>query len=94
MAKIELIVRGSGDSLPAGKVGKKEEGNTEDSLVQGGLLFRAGDAVDLAEKIEILLIDKELYNRKVGEGKELVKRYEWEEINKQTEGFYQRLLSD
>ena len=73
---------------------KREEGNTKDSLVQGGLLFKAGDAADLAEKIEILLLDKKLYNQKAGEGRELAKRYEWEKINKQTEEFYQRLLSD
>ena len=90
----EILQKEEGKSLPAGKVGKKEEGNTEDSLVQGGLLFRAGDAADLAEKIEILLLDKKLYNQKAGEGRELAKRYEWEKINKQTEEFYQRLLSD
>ncbi|KKU06086.1 MAG: Glycosyl transferase group 1 [Candidatus Magasanikbacteria bacterium GW2011_GWA2_45_39] len=73
---------------------KREEGNTKDSLVQGGLLFKAGDAADLAEKIELLLTDRKLYNQKVGEGRELAKRYEWERVNNQTEEFYQRLLSD
>ena len=66
----------------------------EEGPISGGLLFRAGDAVDLAEKIEILLLDKKLYNQKASEGRELAKRYDWEKINKQTEEFYQRLLSD
>lgn len=69
-------------------------GEASDKLqIEGGLLFRAGDYVDLAEKIETLLIDKKLYNQKVSEGKELVKRYEWEKVNTQTERFYQHLLS-
>src|SRR3989339_694870 len=42
----------------------------EEGPISGGLLFRAGDAVDLAEKIEILLLDKKLYNQKAGEGRE------------------------
>jgi glycosyltransferase involved in cell wall biosynthesis len=61
--------------------------------VRGGLLFNPEDPVDLAEKIETLLIDKKLYNQKVSEGKELVKQYDLEKVNKQTERFYQHLLS-
>lgn len=64
------------------------------SKAEGGSLFKSGDAADLAEKIEILLTDKKLYNRKVSEGRELVKKYGWEKVNEQTEEFYQSLLSD
>ena len=73
---------------------KKEEGNIEEGLVQGGLLFKAGDAVDLAEKIETLLVNRKLYNQKVSEAYELVRKYDWEKVNRQTEEFYQHLLSN
>ena len=53
--------------------------------VKGGLLFRLGNYVDLAEKIEILLTDNKLYDRKVKEGFELVKRYDWDKVNKEYE---------
>lgn len=61
---------------------------------KGGLLFVAGDYVDLTEKIEMLLTDKKLYNQKAKEGKELIKKYDWEKVNRETEEFYQRLLSN
>ena len=54
-------------------------------LVSGGLLYDLGDYVDLAEKIEILLTDNKLYDRKVKEGFELVKRYDWDKVNKEYE---------
>ncbi len=72
----------------------KKQKTKNKKQVAGGLLFMAGDAADLAEKIEILLTDKKLYNQKVSEGMELVKKYDWEKVNRQTEEFYQRLLSD
>ena len=53
--------------------------------VKGGLLFNLGDYVDLADKIEILLTDNKLYDRKVKEGFELVKRYDWDKVNKEYE---------
>jgi glycosyltransferase involved in cell wall biosynthesis len=59
--------------------------------VKGGLLFNLGDYVDLAEKIETLLTDKKLYSRKVKEGLELIKKYNWDEINKKTEDYYQNI---
>lgn len=71
----------------------RSKGSGGKSMVMGGLLFHPGDAVDLAENIEALLTNKKLYNQKVSEGKELVKHYEWKKVNKQTETFYQRLLS-
>lgn len=58
--------------------------------VKGGLLFNLEDYVDLAEKLADLLTDKELYGRKVKEGLELVKRYDWDKVNKE----YEYLLSN
>jgi len=58
--------------------------------VKGGLLFSFGDYVDLAEKIENLLTDKKLYDRKVKECLELVKEYDWDKVNKE----YEHLLSN
>lgn len=60
---------------------------------RGGLLYEPGDYVSLAQCIEKLLENKNLYNQKVREGEELVKRYDWDVVNKETESFYQRLLS-
>lgn len=59
----------------------------------GGLLYCPGDYVALACCIEKLLGDRKLYNQKTLEGKKLVKQYDWNVINKQTEGVYQYLLS-
>ncbi len=53
--------------------------------VKGGLLFNLGDYVDLAEKIEQLLTDRELYDRKIKEGLELAKKYDWDKVNKEYE---------
>ncbi|MBI5357016.1 glycosyltransferase family 4 protein [Candidatus Collierbacteria bacterium] len=58
--------------------------------IEGGLLFNLGDYVDLAEKIEQLLINHELYDKKVKEGLELVKKYDWDRVNKE----YEHLLSN
>ena len=53
--------------------------------VKGGLLFNLGDYVDLAEKIEELLTDNKLYERKVKEGLELVRKFDWDKVNKEYE---------
>jgi glycosyltransferase involved in cell wall biosynthesis len=53
--------------------------------VSGGLLYDLGDYVDLAEKIEDLLTDKKLYDRKVKDGIELVKKYDWDKVNNEYE---------
>jgi len=57
---------------------------------QGGLLYKLGDYVDLSEKLEELLTNQKLYNRKVKEGFELVKKYDWDKVNKE----YEHLLSN
>lgn len=67
--------------------------STHQQLIFGGLLYKAGDYVDLAEKIYELLTDHKLYNQKTQEGKELVHQYDWEKVNKETEKFYEHLLS-
>ena len=57
---------------------------------QGGLLYKLGDYVDLSEKLEELLTNQKLYNRKVKEGFELVKKYDWDKVNNE----YEHLLSN
>jgi len=98
LVTIEALAAGTpvvNADIPINKEILNKQQATRDKLqVLGGLLFRVGDAADLAEKIEILLLDKKLYNQKVSEGEELVKKYEWQKVNRQTEEFYQHLLSD
>jgi len=55
----------------------------------GGLLFRKGDAEDLAQKILSLLRNEDLYNKSLKQGPELAKKYDWEKIAQQTEIFYE-----
>ncbi|MBI2309864.1 glycosyltransferase family 4 protein [Candidatus Collierbacteria bacterium] len=52
---------------------------------KGGLLYELGDYVDLSEKLEELLTDQKLYDRKAEEGLELVKKYDWDKVNKKYE---------
>lgn len=61
---------------------------------KGGLLFKLGDAKDLADKLEMLLTDKNLYHAKQKEGGQLVKNYLWEDIAKKTQKVYQGLLKN
>jgi len=68
----------------------KQQTTNDKRQIEGGLLFSLGDYVDLAEKIEDLLTNKEFYNRKVKEGFELVKKYDWDKVNKE----YEHLLSN
>lgn len=58
----------------------------------GGLLFRKGDARELAQKILSLLRDKRLYNKSLKDGLELSEKYDWERIAKQTERFYEQIV--
>lgn len=60
---------------------------------QGGLLFPKGDYVELAHAITRLLSDRTLYEQKSREAKELIKQYRWDSVNRQTEEFYEHLLS-
>lgn len=59
---------------------------------RGGLLFRVGDPKDLAAKIQELLVDKLLYQKKVKEAAQLAKIYQWSQIVKETESVYKSLL--
>lgn len=60
---------------------------------QGGLLFPKGDYVELAHAITRLLSDHTLYEQKVREAKALAQQYRWDDVNRQTEEFYEHLLS-
>ena len=59
---------------------------------KGGLLFKAEDYKDLAEKIMKLLKDKKLYEKKVKEASTLVKKYDWDLITKEIEKVYDGLV--
>ena len=63
----------------------KRQTTNDKRQIAGGLLFSLGDYVDLAEKVEDLLTDQKLYDRKVKEGLELVKKYDWDKVNKEYE---------
>lgn len=56
---------------------------------QGGLIFKQKDYKDLANKITILLKDKKLYKQKQKEAKNLVKRYDWDNLAKEVELNYE-----
>ena len=55
---------------------------------KGGLIFKKEDYKDLAEKIKTLLKNKKLYDKKVKEEKEFVKKYDWNNIVKKIEKIY------
>ena len=61
---------------------------------KGGFLFKAGNHRELAMKIDRLLENKKLYNRKKAEQKQLVKKYEWDSIVKDTENVYLSLINE
>lgn len=60
---------------------------------QGGLFFKLGDIKDLSSKIEKLLTDKNLYQKKSKEGLDLAKKYQWSKIAHQTEILYKSLYT-
>lgn len=55
---------------------------------QAGLLFRTGDADDLAEKIKLLMKDKKLYSQLSNNALKFAKKYTWRYCAKQTEKIY------
>lgn len=58
----------------------------------GGLLFRMGDADDLAAKVDRLLTDDALRARSVADGRALVERYAWDELSAQTEAVFAEVI--
>ncbi len=61
---------------------------------QGGLIFKLGDIKDLANKLETLIEDQNLYNKKQIEVKNLAKSYDWNEIARQTEKLYRKIIEN
>jgi glycosyltransferase involved in cell wall biosynthesis len=59
---------------------------------KGGLIFRAGNHKDMAEKVSMLLHDKKLYNKKIGEAKKLSEKYDWDRIAQNVEEIYEKLI--
>lgn len=57
---------------------------------KGGLIFKQKNAEDLADKISTLLRKKQLYKKKVMEGKKLVRKYDWKAITKKLETIYKK----
>ncbi len=55
---------------------------------KGGLIFKKEDYKNLANKIDLLLNNKKLYEQKENECKKEVKKYNWEKITKQVEEAY------
>ena len=55
---------------------------------RGGLMFELENPTDLAQKIERLLEDKNLYLQKVNEGQRLINNYNWSKIADLTEQVY------
>ncbi len=58
----------------------------------GGLLFKVRDCEDLANKILKLIKDKKLYEIKRNEAKELIKKYNWENLAGAVERIYRDVL--
>ncbi len=59
---------------------------------KGGLIFKAENYKDLAEKIIELLKNKKLYERKINETKDLIRKYDWNFIVKNIEKVYSDLI--
>jgi len=59
---------------------------------KAGMIFKQKDYADLAKKIKRLILDKDLYNKKVKEAKQEVKKYDWKVIMNQLENSYADLL--
>ncbi len=60
---------------------------------RGGFLFETGNISDLANKIQKLLSDKKLYQKKSKEAKNLSRLYDWQKISSQTEQVYKSVIS-
>jgi glycosyltransferase involved in cell wall biosynthesis len=60
----------------------------------GGLLFEKENPKDLSQKILSLLRDDNLYNRCLHDGLELAQKYDWENIAKETEMFYEQVINE
>ena len=58
---------------------------------KGGLLFKKENVEDLKDKLEKLLTDKDLYQRKQHQCWQLAKKYSWQKIAKETEGVYRKI---
>jgi glycosyltransferase involved in cell wall biosynthesis len=56
------------------------------------LVFEKGDPNDLAKKIELLMTDNALYQKKSKAAINLSKQYSWEKISGQTLAIYKELL--
>jgi glycosyltransferase involved in cell wall biosynthesis len=59
---------------------------------ESGLVFEKGDPNDLAKKIELLMTDNALYQKKSKAAINLSKQYSWEKISGQTLAIYKELL--
>jgi len=59
----------------------------------GGMLFEKDNPEDLARKTLLLLREDELYDKCIRDGLKLVQKYNWENIAKQTEMFYEEARS-
>ena len=57
-----------------------------------GLRFRSRDAESLARTIERVLVDEQLRDRLVAEGREHVLRFDWADVARSTASLYQDLL--
>lgn len=68
--------------------------NQEITAGKGGLFFKKDNSRDLADKVILLLKDKKMYNQKVAEGKTQAKKFDWQNIGRQTEKFYQSVINN
>jgi len=61
---------------------------------KGGLFHKLGNIKDLAKKIEMLIDDKNLYQKKIKEGALLAKQYSWAQIALETENIYKNTIKN
>jgi L-malate glycosyltransferase len=59
---------------------------------KGGLLFEKNNEKDLSKKLLLLLKNKREYEKKIKEGKTLVKKYQWGEISLIVENLYKEVI--
>ncbi|MDP2649733.1 MAG: glycosyltransferase family 4 protein [bacterium] len=58
----------------------------------GGFLVDPDEPMEFSEKFQQLLKNKKLYSKKSKEAKKLAIRYNWEEISRETEKIYEKII--
>ena len=87
---VNIEAQASGCPVIASRVGGIPEYVSDG---KSGLLFKAGDPKDLAEKIKLVLTDRNLRRRLIQGGFEHSKKFDWEVLGPQYIALYEEVIS-